>query len=87
MSPEIKNTFGEMQGEKLKTSPKGFEKDHPFIEFLRYKSFILSHPIPDEEIRSGAYVATSREAFSKMRPFQAFLNQAVSISDEDDILL
>ncbi|WP_339717590.1 DUF2461 domain-containing protein [Cyclobacterium amurskyense] len=87
MSPEIKNTFGEMQGEKLKTSPKGFEKDHPFIEFLRYKSFILSHPIPDEEIHSGAYVATTLEAFSKMRPFQAFLNQAVSISDEDDILL
>jgi len=87
LSPKIKERFGEMQGAKLKTSPKGFEKDHLYIEYLRYKSFILSHPLSDEEIRSGTYVSSSLEAFSQMRPFQAFFNKAISTADEEDILL
>jgi uncharacterized protein (TIGR02453 family) len=87
LSSEINGYFGEMQGEKLKTSPKGFEKDHPYIKYLRYKSFILSHPISDEEVRSGAFVSSALAAFSKMRPFQAFLDRAVSNTEEEDFLL
>jgi len=87
LSSKIKERFGEMQGAKLKTSPKGFEKDHLYIEYLRYKSFILSHPLSDEEIRSGTYVSSSLEAFSQMRPFQAFFHRAISTADEEDVLL
>lgn len=87
LTPEIKDAFGEMRGEKLKTSPKGFEKEHPYIEFLRYKSFILSHPITDKEIRSGEYVSRALEAFGRMRPFQDFLARAISTTDEEDLLL
>lgn len=86
-SSEVKDYFGEMQGEKLKTSPKGFEKDHPFINYLRYKSFILSHPISDEEVRSGTFVSSAMTAFSKMRPFQAFLERAVANTEEEDFFL
>ena len=87
LSSEINGYFGEMQGEKLKTSPKGFEKDHPYIKYLRYKSFILSHPISDEEVLSGAFVSSALAAFSKMRPFQAFLERAVSNTEEEDFFL
>ena len=84
---KIKDTFGVMQGEKLKTSPKGFEKDHPYIEYLRYKSFVLSRAISDKDIRSGAYVALALEAYEKMRPFQAFLARAIYSTEEEDLLL
>lgn len=86
-APEIKGAFGAMQGEKLKTSPKGFEKDHPYIEYLRYKSFVLSRSISDKEIHSGAYVALALEAYEKMRPLQAFLARAIYTADEEDLLL
>jgi len=87
LAGEIKDTFGEMQGEKLKTSPKGFEKDHPYIEYLRHKSFVLSQPIADTDIRSGAFVAIALEAYEKMKPFHSFLSRAINTTDEEDLLL
>jgi uncharacterized protein (TIGR02453 family) len=33
--------FGEIEGEKLKTAPKGYPKDHPHIDLLRLKSFLV----------------------------------------------
>jgi uncharacterized protein (TIGR02453 family) len=32
--------FGEIHGQKLKTAPKGFPKDHPAIEYLKLKNFL-----------------------------------------------
>src|SRR5258707_6348400 len=36
---KLKNSFGEMQGEKVKTAPKGFAKDLPAIALIRYKKY------------------------------------------------
>jgi uncharacterized protein (TIGR02453 family) len=33
-----------LEGERLKTAPRGYPKDHPEIELLRYKSFLAMHP-------------------------------------------
>ncbi|MEJ7848625.1 MAG: DUF2461 family protein [Pyrinomonadaceae bacterium] len=38
----FKKSFGGMDGEKLKTTPKGFPGDHKAIEYLRLKDFIAS---------------------------------------------
>ena len=35
-------TFGELQGEQLKTTPQGYNQDHPNIDLLRYKQFLVS---------------------------------------------
>lgn len=29
MNPDFVSTFGNLQGEEVKTAPKGFEKNHP----------------------------------------------------------
>lgn len=36
----------EIEGEALKTAPKGFPKDHPRIELLKYKWLILGAKLP-----------------------------------------
>ena len=41
-SKSFKDTFGTLDGEQLKTCPKGFNKEHPAIDLLRYKQFIIS---------------------------------------------
>ncbi len=46
---DIKSFFGEIEGEKLKSAPKGFSKDHPNIELLRMKSL----PCFQVDIRQG----------------------------------
>ncbi|HEY4800828.1 MAG TPA: DUF2461 domain-containing protein, partial [Bacteroidia bacterium] len=38
-SKNFKSTFGKLEGEKLVFAPKGYEKDHPAADLLRYKQF------------------------------------------------
>jgi len=68
-SASFKNTFGELQGETLKTAPQGFEKDHPAIELLRYKSFLVVHHFSDDEVISDKFHIKMNDQFKKMRGF------------------
>jgi len=66
--------FGAIEGEKLKTSPKGFPKDHPHVELLKFKSYIAEKSFTDEEITSGECFAAIVKGFRTMKPFNDFLN-------------
>lgn len=61
--------FGELQGAQLKTAPKGWAKDHPEIDLLRYKQFILRRSFSDAEVLSINYVDEVVKSFNAMRPF------------------
>jgi len=68
-SAGFKNTFGTIDGEKLKTAPKGFDKEHPAIDLLRHKSFVCSHQILDKELMDLKAAKQVSNVFKKMRPF------------------
>ena len=38
----FKSVWGELQGEAVKTAPKGYAKDHPDIDLLRLKQHIFT---------------------------------------------
>lgn len=73
---KFKEFFGEIEGEKLKKAPKGYEPDHPEIELLKYKSFLASHKCSDATITSKEFLNHSAEVFKVLHPFDAFLNRA-----------
>lgn len=68
-SRAFKETFGELQGSQLKTSPKGFDRDDPAIDLLRNKQFVVTRHFEDAEMMSGKAHLTMSEAFVGMRPF------------------
>lgn len=68
-APEFKSYFGEMGGEQLKTSPKGFDKEDPNIDLLRYKAFIVSKKFTDEEVLQKDFAEKLNQGFANMRPF------------------
>lgn len=71
--------FGEIwEGDKLKTTPKGFPKDHPSSEYLKYKSYIVSHELKDKQILSDSIIDYSAKIFKVMKPFNDFLNQNIN---------
>jgi len=71
---DLKSFFGEIEGEKLKSAPKGFSKDHPNIELLRMKSYLVSRLMSDREIISeGAFDLLIKGARA-MKPLNDFLN-------------
>jgi uncharacterized protein (TIGR02453 family) len=72
----FRKTFGEMDGEKLKSSPREYPKDHRDIELLKHKSFLALHKCPDKMVLSEEFGAHAASVFSALYPFNRFLNNA-----------
>ena len=66
--------FGKLEGDKLKTAPKGYPRDHPYIEFLKLKSFLVSRHISDNEIISESCIDLIIRGCRIMKPLNDFLN-------------
>ena len=73
----FKNTVQLSQEDKLKKAPKGYDIDHPQIEYLKLKSFTATFPIKDEEFLKPEIVNKLKNAFKSVYPFIVFLRNAV----------
>lgn len=73
---EFKKYFKNMEGEKLKTSPRDYPADHPEIELLKHKSFLASHLCEDSQAISDNFMEHCKNVFKALYPFDTFLNQA-----------
>ncbi|MTI22547.1 DUF2461 domain-containing protein [Fulvivirga sp. RKSG066] len=75
---QFKEYFGElMQEDRLKTSPKGYSTDNHMIEYIRLKSFVVSHPISSNEFLNENYVEKAVSLYKTMMPFRRFLDQSL----------
>jgi len=77
-SKTFKNTFGTLQGEQLKTTPKGFDADHPAIDLLRFKQFLIIKRFTDDEVLSQQFLQQALETFKNMRPFFDYMSEVLS---------
>jgi len=64
--------------DKLKTMPKGYAKDHPHIELLKNKSFIVTHMFTDAEVTNKNFRKKVAEACKLMKPFNDYLAEAIA---------
>ena len=69
--------FGGLKGDKLKVAPKGYPKDHIQIQWLRYKDFIVSKNIHDEEFQSEKCFDTAYDVYYQMADFIFYLRKAI----------
>jgi uncharacterized protein (TIGR02453 family) len=73
----FKKNFDEgIKGETLTRPPKGYDENNPAIEFLKKKSFIVSHSFTDAEVQSKTFVKDVARTFGAMKPMLDFLNLA-----------
>ncbi|HIP35835.1 MAG TPA: DUF2461 domain-containing protein [Crocinitomix sp.] len=86
-SKEFKTNFGELKGKKLKTAPKGFDKNHKYIDLLRYKQFLLVKPFTDEEVLSKDFALMIDNTFKAMRPFFNFMSEALTTNENGEIIV
>lgn len=61
--------FGTLQGEQVKTAPKGFSREHPAIDLIRYKQFILKHQFSNQQVFSANFHEQVSQGFQRLRPF------------------
>ncbi len=71
---EFKKYFGMLEGEKVKTVPQGYTRDHPEIELLRFKQVVVVHHSSDEMVLSPKFSTHVVKTFTAMKPFLDYLN-------------
>jgi uncharacterized protein (TIGR02453 family) len=72
------STFGSLQGEQLKTTPKGFDTESKAIDLLRYKQFLLIRPFTDNEVLSDNFLNEANKTFKNMRPFFDYMSEVLT---------
>ena len=73
----FKKVFGDIQGDALKTAPKGYPKDHPHINLIKQKSFIFLNTVSDSEVKKSDFVESTAAKYQTLKPFLDFLNTAM----------
>ncbi|HMI61477.1 MAG TPA: DUF2461 domain-containing protein [Puia sp.] len=76
-SKSFVSMFETLQGEQLKTAPKGFDADHEAIGLLRYKQFLLIRPFSDKEVLSSSFLKEASLSFKAMRPFFDYMSEVL----------
>lgn len=70
--------FGELDGERLSRPPKGFDANHPAIEFLKLKSFTVSENFTEKDAVAPDYPKKLTSSFETAAPLVEFLRKAVA---------
>ena len=77
-SKEIKENFGKMKGDALKSAPRGFEKDHPAIHLIRHKQFLFTHEFTDNEVLDNQFFVKVDAIFQAIRPFFDYMSSVLT---------
>jgi uncharacterized protein (TIGR02453 family) len=73
----FRQLFKAVEGEKLKTVPRGYVRDHPDIELLRMKEVVAIQRLTDSQVLSPKFSAYVIDAFTAMKPFLDYLNSVI----------
>lgn len=66
--------FGALDGERLKTAPKGYDRYHKEIALLQLKQITAIHRFPDREVYARDFEEQVVHLCKAMKPFLSYLN-------------
>ncbi len=77
-SETFKKLFGTLEGDKLKTAPKGYPSDHPHIDLINHKSFIVFHNLTDKQVLAPGFLDRAIVTFQAIKPLNNYIRNALS---------
>ena len=69
--------FGAVAGDRLKTAPKGYDREHPEIGLLQLKQITALHRFSEPEVLADDFAERVVIACRALRPFLDYLNGLV----------
>lgn len=75
---DFQRYFGTIGGEKLKTAPQGYSRDHDEIELLRLRQIVAAHRWSDAAVLSPRFTSQVVAATRALKPFLDHLNGILS---------
>lgn len=77
-NPTFVNHFGKLEGESLKTAPRGFDKEHPDMDLIRMKQFIVTRQFTDEQVVASNFGDEINTSFKAMRPYFNYMSEILT---------
>ncbi|WP_297815064.1 DUF2461 domain-containing protein [uncultured Polaribacter sp.] len=70
--------FGNIEGDEVKSAPRGFDKTHPSIDLIRKKSFIVTRNFTDSEVLASDFKDEIIESYGALRPFFDYMSDILT---------
>ncbi|MDP3311953.1 DUF2461 domain-containing protein [Lutibacter sp.] len=70
--------FGKLEGDSLKTAPRGFDKEHPDLDLIRMKQFIVVRNFTDDEVLNPNFLEEINESYKAMRPYFNYMSDVLT---------
>lgn len=77
-SPSFSKYYKSVGDRLLKTPPKGFPKEWPYIDLLKPRDFTTYTPLSDREMESGLIENKILARMEAVKPFNDFMNFALT---------
>lgn len=75
---EFKDVFGELEGDELKTAPRGFDKEHPAVDLLRMKQYIAVKRFTDKEALDPDFMKKINNSYKTARPWFNYMSEVLT---------
>ena len=76
-SSYFKEYFGSFEGDRLKKAPKGYDPDHPNIELLKLKYYIVVQRVEDKIVLGTDFANYALKVFKAMKPLNDYIRTAL----------
>jgi uncharacterized protein (TIGR02453 family) len=83
----IKDIWGDIKGEEVKTSPKGFKSEHEYIDLIKKKQFIFIKNLKEEEILDKNFQKQLISYFVSIRPFFDYMSEILTTNLDGESLI
>lgn len=84
---DFQRLFGSLQGEKLKTAPQGYKQDHPSIELLRFKQYLVMRKFSEAQMQSPNFLDEAVETYRGMLPFFNYMSDVLTTDANGESIL
>lgn len=85
--PTFVKTFGGLQGNAVKTAPKGFSKESSAIDLLRFKQYLLSQQFDEKEALQSGFAKKISDGYKVMRSFFDFMSTALTTDLNGELIV
>ena len=76
--PSFKSVWGALEGEEVKTAPKGFSKEDPNIDLIKKKAYLFTKKYSDKEVLAKDFLQKVNADFKAVRPFFDYMSSVLT---------
>lgn len=86
-APDFKSVWGDLEGDAVKTAPKGYAKDHPNIDLLRFKQHLFSIRYTQAQATAPDFLDRLDAALQAVRPFVDYMSDVLTTNADGESVL